>query len=306
MKIDPVVSVIIPTFNRSHLLEETLNSVLAQSFKDFEIIVVDDASTDGTQILLNKFSSLQTIVLDVNQGVSYARNRGIEVAKGRYICFLDSDDLWEPKKLEIQTQWMEEHIEFAACQTEEIWIRNGVRVNPGEKHKKYSGDIFLQSLPLCIVSPSSVMIRTNILKETGGFDTKLLACEDYDLWLRMSSKFSFGYINQNLLIKYGGHEDQLSRKYWGMDRFRVYSLSKLLSLESLSKEQTGSVLDVLIKKCEILLKGFEKREKLKEVDIYKKHLKLLKSLDKIPIGSTEKESILENLDALLLTRDLNR
>jgi glycosyltransferase involved in cell wall biosynthesis len=301
MKTDPTVSVIIPTFNRSHLLEETLNSVLAQSFKDFEIIVVDDASTDGTQSLLNKYSSLITIVLDANQGVSYARNRGIEVAKGRYICFLDSDDLWEPKKLEIQTQWMEEHIKFAACQTEEIWIRNGVRVNSGEKHKKYSGDIFLQSLPLCIVSPSSVMIRTKILKETGGFDTKLLACEDYDLWLRMSSKFSFGYINQKLLIKYGGHEDQLSRKYWGMDRFRVYSLSKLLSLECLSKEQTNSVLDVLIKKCEILLKGFEKREKFEEVDIYKKHLKLLKSLDKIPIGLAEKESIYKNLDALLLT-----
>jgi len=306
MKTDPVVSVIIPTFNRSHLLGKTLDSVLSQSFKDFEVIVVDDASTDETQSLLSRYPTLKTIVLDVNQGVSYARNRGIELAKGRYVCFLDSDDLWEPKKLEIQTQWMEEHIEFAACQTEEIWIRNGVRVNSGEKHKKYSGDIFLQSLPLCIVSPSSVMIRTKILKETGGFDTKLPACEDYDLWLRMSAKLSFGYINQKLLIKYGGHKDQLSRKYWGMDRFRVYSLSKLLSLEPLSKEQTDAVLGILIKKCEILLKGFEKREKLKEIDDYKKYLKLLKSFDKKIVGPAEQESILENLDVLLLTRDLNR
>ncbi len=299
MNADPVVSVIIPTFNRSHLLGKTLNSVLAQSFKDIEIVVIDDASTDQTQDLLSKYPSLKTIILDVNHGVSYARNRGIEISKGRYICFLDSDDLWEPKKLEIQTQWMDEHTEFAASQTEEIWIRNGVRINPREKHKKYSGDIFLQSLPLCIVSPSSVMIRTNILKEIGGFDTKLPACEDYDLWLRMSAKLSFGFINQNLLIKYGGHQDQLSRKYWGMDRFRVYSLSKLLSLEPLSKEQTDAVLGILIKKCEILLKGFEKREKFKDVDIYKKYLKLLKSLDNKPIGSAEKESILENLDALL-------
>jgi glycosyltransferase involved in cell wall biosynthesis len=299
MKKDPLVSVIIPTFNRSHLLGETLDSVLAQSFKDFEIIVVDDASTDETQSLLKKYSSLKSIVLEVNQGVSFARNSGIELAKGRYICFLDSDDVWEPKKLEIQIQWMEEHIEFVASQTEEIWIRNGVRINPREKHKKYSGDIFLQSLPLCIVSPSSVMIRTKILKETGGFDPKLQACEDYDLWVRMSSKFSFGCINQKLLIKYGGHQDQLSRKYWGMDRFRVYSLSKLLSSELLSKEQTEAVLGVLIKKCEILLKGFEKRDKLKEIDIYKKHLNLLKSLDIKPIGLSEKKSILENLDALL-------
>ncbi len=299
MKTNPLVSVIIPTFNRSHLLEKTINSVLKQTFRDFEIIIIDDGSTDNTQILLNKYSLVKLTVLSENKGVSYARNRGIELAKGNYISFLDSDDLWETKKLEVQTEWLEKHPEVAACQTDEVWIRNGVRVNPGEKHKKYSGDIFFQSLPLCIVSPSSVMIRTNILRQNGGFDTKLPACEDYDLWLRMSSKFTFGYIEQKLLIKYGGHSDQLSRKFWGMDRFRVYSLSKLLGSETLSKKQSDAVLEILVKKCEILLNGFVKRDKIKEIEIYKRHLSLIKSLAQNSIGTIEKESILNNLDALL-------
>ncbi len=295
----PIVSVIIPTFNRSHLLEKALNSVLTQTFRDFEVIVVDDASTDDTANLLGKYPTLKLIILPENKGVSYARNRGIELAKGHYICFLDSDDLWEPKKLAVQTKWMEENSEVAACQTDEVWIRNGVRVNPKDRHKKYSGDIFFQSLPLCIVSPSSVMIRSNILKQMGGFDDKLPACEDYDLWLRMSSKFAFGYIDQKLLIKYGGHSDQLSRKFWGMDRFRVYSLSKLLGKETLSKKQSDAVLEILIKKCEILINGFVKRDKIREIEIYKRHLALLKSLVEKVIEEEEKQSILKNLDDLL-------
>ncbi len=299
MKTNPLVSVIIPTFNRAHLLDKTLDSVLSQTFKDFEIIVIDDASVDGTQDLLSKYPSLKSIIFEENQGVSCARNCGIELAKGDYICFLDSDDLWEPKKLEIQTKWMEEHPEIAACQTDEIWIRNGVRVNPMEKHKKYAGDIFLNSLPLCIVSPSSVMIRAKILKKIGGFDLNLPACEDYDMWLRMSSKFKFGYIDQKLLIKYGGHADQLSRKFWGMDRFRVYSLAKLLSVETLSKTQSDAVLMMLIKKCEILIKGFEKRDKIKEVGIYQEHLNRFQSLTGCSIEPAEKKSIQGSLTELL-------
>ena len=297
---DPLVSVIIPTFNRSHYLKKTLNSVLMQSYRNFEIIVVDDASTDDTQILLSKYTSLEIVVLTKNKGVSYARNRGIQLAKGHYICFLDSDDLWKPEKLKIQTQWMEEHVDIAACQTDEVWIRNGVRINPKLKHKKYSGDIFIYSLPLCIVSPSSVMIRSNIVKEMGGFDTKLRACEDYDLWLRMASKYTFGFIDKKLLIKHGGHSDQLSKKFWGMDRFRIYSLTKVLGSEILSKEQTDALLEILIKKCKILLNGYIKRDKIKEAAIYKKHLNLLKSLVKKPINKTIKKTILENLDDLLI------
>jgi glycosyltransferase involved in cell wall biosynthesis len=300
MKTVPLVSVIIPTFNRAHLLGKTLDSVLSQTFKDFEVIVIDDASVDATQALLSKYQSLLTpVFFDNNQGVSCARNCGIELAKGRYICFLDSDDLWEPKKLEIQIKWMEEHPEIAACQTDEIWIRNGVRVNPMDKHKKYAGDIFLNSLPLCIVSPSSVMIRAETLKQVGGFDPNLPACEDYDMWLRMSSKYEFGYIDQKLLIKYGGHADQLSRKFWGMDRFRVYSLAKLLSSATLSKNQSDAVLMMLIKKCEILIKGFEKRAKIKEVGIYKEHLCRFQSLTGSSIESSEKKSIQGSLTDLL-------
>jgi glycosyltransferase involved in cell wall biosynthesis len=300
MQANPFVSVIIPTFNRAYCLGKTLDSVLSQSFTDFEVIVIDDGSTDDTKEVVNNYSSVNYFLLDKNEGVSFARNYGIDKARGKYICFLDSDDLWEVKKLEVQVQWMNLRTEIAACHTGEIWIRKGVRVNPMDKHKKPSGDIFLDCLPACVVSPSSVMINSKVLRYIGCFDTKLPACEDYDLWLRMSSVFTFGLINQKLLVKYGGHSDQLSRKYWGMDRFRVYSLSKLLTTEFFSVQRSDAVLRMLIGKCEILLKGFLKREKQTEVDIYQKHIKTFKSLLGRPIDSVIKKSIRNDLDDFLI------
>ena len=156
-----LVSVIIPSFNRAYCLSECIRSVLGQS--GLELIVVNDGSTDNTDKVLKSFSDIRVINLFNNHGVSYARNQGIEQAKGSLICFLDSDDLWEKGKLEAQVKWMQGHPECQAVYTDEIWLRNGVRVNPMFKHQKYSGDIFKQCLPLCIVSPSSVMLRKTLL-----------------------------------------------------------------------------------------------------------------------------------------------
>ena len=262
-----LVSVIIPTFNRAYYLKDCIHSVLAQS--GFELIVVNVGSTDETDKVLERFSNVRVIHLKKNQGVSYARNRGIEQAKGSLICFLDSDDLWEIGKLEAQVKWMRGHPECQAIYTDEIWIRNGIRVNPMFKHQKYSGDIFKQCLALCIVSPSSVMLRKSLLDEVGGFDESMPVCEDYDLWLRIAVRYPFKFLNDKLIIKRGGHKDQLSRKYWGMDRWRVYALKKLLRSDDLNPEQREWVKEMMIEKSGILIKGFEKRGKNEEADIYK-------------------------------------
>ena len=265
---NPAVSVIIPAFNRAWCLRETLQSVLDQTFRNFEIIAVDDGSTDGTAALLRQFSQVRVHRWEDNRGVSAARNRGIAMARGEWICFLDSDDRWVENKLQVQVDWMQAHPECPACYTDEIWIRNGVRVNPKNKHRKYSGDIFRQCLPLCIISPSSIMMRASVLEAIGGFDTDLAACEDYDLWLRLASRYPVEFIPEKLIIKTGGHADQLSQKFRGMDRFRVYALEKILKQNTLSPQQRAWVLEALIENCSILHTGYNNRGKHEEARLY--------------------------------------
>ena len=267
---NPAVSIIIPAFNRAWCLGETLQSVLGQTFKNFEVIIVDDGSTDGTSDLLRQFPQVRVHRWQDNRGVSAARNRGIEMARGEWICFLDSDDQWVKNKLQVQVDWMQAHPQCLVCYTDEIWIRKGVRVNPKNKHRKYSGDIFRQCLPLCIISPSSIMMRASVLETIGGFDTDLAACEDYDLWLRLASRYSVDFIPDKLIIKTGGHADQLSQKFRGMDRFRVYALEKILRQDTLSTQQRAWVLEALIENCSILNIGYNNRGKHEEARLYEK------------------------------------
>ena len=257
----PTVSVVVPTYNRAYRLGETLRSVLNQTYQDFETIVVDDGSTDDTSKVMQSFPEVQYVFLKENHGVSKARNEGLTRAKGRYICFLDSDDLWDEKKLQTQVEWMEKNVDYQVCYTDEIWVRKGVRVNPMKRHQKYSGDIFRHCLSLCIVSPSSAMLRAELFDQIGNFDESLPACEDYDLWLRIAIKYAFHFIEKPLIIKQGGHADQLSCKYWGMDRFRVAALEKLLGRNLLEGERLQLTRSVLVEKCSVLIQGFVKRGK---------------------------------------------
>jgi glycosyltransferase involved in cell wall biosynthesis len=265
----PKVSVIVPTYNRADWLKKTLSSVERQTFKDFELIVVDDGSVDHTSEVIQSFPDAKYLAMKKNSGVSNARNIGLNYAKGQFICFLDSDDLWDEKKLETQLFWMENNEDSKVCYTNEIWIRNGVRVNPMKKHRKFTGDIFRYCLALCIVSPSSVMLRKVLFNEIGNFDESLPACEDYDLWLRIAVKYSFHFIDEPLIIKRGGHPDQLSRKYWGMDRFRIVALKKLLDHNSLDKEKLKLTRATLVEKCSILIQGFAKRGQKKDELFYR-------------------------------------
>lgn len=268
-KSGPRVSVIIPTYNRGYCLGESIRSVIDQSYTDFELIVMDDGSTDNTSQVVSKFPDVLLHRLQKNSGVSAARNLGIRQARGEFICFLDSDDLWKKNKLQVQAGWMEAHPDCCISYTGEVWIRRGVRVNPLNKHRKYSGDIFEQCLPLCIVSPSSVMMRSSLLSRTGGFDETMPVCEDYDLWLRVAAQAPFHFIEEKLIVKRGGHADQLSRKYWGMDRFRVYALLKLLQRPGLEKDRFQLTIRALVDKCGILVKGYSKRGKTEEVEYYR-------------------------------------
>ncbi len=298
--IKPVLTIIIPTYNRADFLKESIESVLSQTFTDFELIVVDDGSTDHTGEMMRQFPEIQYVPCPVNSGVSHARNLGIGMARGRYSCFLDSDDLWVKNKLEAQIRWMEAHANCQVCYTDEIWIRKGVRVNPMNKHRKYSGDIFAQALPLCIVSPSSVLMRSTLFDEVGTFDEAMEVCEDYDLWLRISLKYPVHFIEEKLIVKRGGHEDQLSAKYWGMDRFRVYSLEKLLREPSLRGKKRGLVLETLIEKCGILIKGFSKRGKAKEAEHYRELVNRYSQDEHIagPQGNEEQDALkIPGLDA---------
>jgi GT2 family glycosyltransferase len=254
----PRVSVVIPSFNRWPLLAEAVNSVLAQSYRDFEVIVVDDGSTDATASQLAKLGSGLKLLVTERRGVSAARNLGVSQSRGQYIAFLDSDDLWLRRKLEKQTRFMDEHPEFHICQTDEIWIRNGVRVNPRAIHQKTSGDVFKRSLELCLVSPSAVMMTKALFDRTGGFDEAFPVCEDYDLWLRISAQHQVALIPDRLTIKRGGHTDQLSRSVWGMDRYRVLALQKLLR-SNLDRTQQAAALKMLRQKAAIVAAGARKR-----------------------------------------------
>jgi len=242
------------------MLKEAIDSVLAQDFEDLELIVVDDGSNDGTLEEMKKYGGgVKFLRQPHNKGVSAARNRGILHAKGKYVAFLDSDDLWVKGKLKAQVAFLDDNPHYALCYTDEIWIRKGKRVNPMVKHAKYSGWIFEKCLPLCIISPSSAMMRKTLFKRVGLFDEALPVCEDYDFWLRVSVRFPIFFINRKLIIKRGGHPDQLSQRSWGNDRYRVIALEKLLSEPSIGPEERKMVLEEMRKKSQILYKGFLKR-----------------------------------------------
>jgi len=263
----PVVSVVIPTYNRWPMIREAVESVLGQGYRSFEVIVVDDGSTDDTTERLEKYGSRVRVLSRQKSGVAAARNYGASIAKGRYVAFLDSDDLWLPQKLETQTMFMEQHPEVKICQTEEIWIRRGLRVNPRLKHAKPSGDIFRRSLELCLVSPSAVMMTKDLFDQFGGFDESFPVCEDYDLWLRIAVGHLIPLIFRPLVVKRGGHGDQLSHSLWGMDRYRVQSLRNLLR-SGLVGEKRNWTLETLYRKIVILSQGARKRGKQDEAVAY--------------------------------------
>lgn len=262
------VAVVIPTYNRAHLLERAIGSVLEQSRPADEIVVIDDGSTDETSRLVGEKFPTVRYLNQPNRGVSAARNLGISETESEWIAFLDSDDEWLADKLKNQLDQLANQDTAQVCHTEEIWVRNGKRVNAMKKHAKKGGWIFHDCLPLCAMSPSSIMINRSVFNSVGLFDESLPACEDYDLWLRICSRYPVLFIEQPQIVKYGGHEDQLSRKFWGMDRFRISALKKVIDAGTLNPDDHNAACDMLVKKAGIYLHGLRKREKEEEARQY--------------------------------------
>ena len=271
---DYKVSVIIPTLNRINTLQRAIDSVIAQSFKSIEIIVVDNGSSDGSVNMLKKYYPTVKLIHEHKSGVSASRNKGIKYAKSPWIAFLDSDDAWDQKKLEKQINLLHNsHDKYRLIHTNEIWIRNGKQINQMKKHQKFGGYIFNQCLSLCCISPSSVLIDRSIFDDMGLFNENLPVCEDYDMWLRICSKEEVLFIDEKLTFKYGGHKDQLSKSYWGMDRFRVNSIENLILNYDLNTDQKNKSMATLIKKLKIIINGAKKRNNSSVINEYTKKLK---------------------------------
>jgi glycosyltransferase involved in cell wall biosynthesis len=268
------ISVVIPTHDRAQLLTRALESVLAQTLQPQEIIVVDDGSRDHTRRLLkNRFPKCRYLY-QPNRGVSSARNLGIEAARCDWIALLDSDDEWLPGKLAAQSRRLASEPRTRLCHTEEIWIRNGRRVNPMKKHAKSGGWIFQNCLPLCVISPSAALIHRSLFAEVGLFDEALPACEDYDLWLRVCANNPVAFVETPQLIKYGGHPDQLSHRHWGMDRFRLKALEKIIRSGTIQGETLAAAVSTLTAKAEILAQGAEKRGRIEQARLYREKQQL--------------------------------
>lgn len=276
-----MVSAIIVTHNRAAFLAEAIDSVLAQTYfqnnpADWELIVVDDGSTDHTPDLVagyqQGFTQVRYVRLD-HGGVSRARNQGLKLAAGEFIAFLDSDDLWHKDKVQVQLSYLKAFPEARFCLTEEVWIRKGRRVNQRHRHQKYSGRVLDKVLPLCLLSLSSAMFRRQLFEEIGEFDESLPVCEDYDLGLRIALRYPYHFLPVPLIVKRGGHPDQLSKKYWGMDRWRVQALEKALALAP-GEEDRLLIRAEIVKKCRVLVAGFLKRGAQEEADYYQKKIQI--------------------------------
>ena len=281
MKIeDYKISIVIPTFNRIGSLPRALDSALNQTYQPSEIIVVDNGSSDGTTKLLRERYPSIRLLIEKKLGVSAARNKGIRHSKFQWIALLDSDDAWDKTKLEKQKNALassQDH--FRLVHTDEIWIRNGNKFNQMKKHQKFGGDIFNNCLSLCCISPSSVLINKNIFKEVGYFDESLPVCEDYDLWLKICSQEKILFINQKLTLKYGGHKDQLSKTYWGMDRFRIKSLENLILNYKLKPDQKINAIKTIVKKLKIIVNGAYKRNNSSIINKYEEKLFYWKNIN---------------------------
>ena len=268
------ISVVIPTFNRLIYLERAIKSVLNQTISVNEIIIVDDGSDDGTSEFIHSNYPNLKYIFQSNSGVSAARNTGIKAASSNWIAFLDSDDAWVTNKIQKQITELELNPEMNFCHSNEIWIRNGKEIKQKNTHKKFGGFIFDKCLDKCRISPSTVICRKSLLIKLNGFDEDLAICEDYDLWLRITSDNPVIYIEKPLIIKYGGHQDQLSRNSEGIESYHIKSLEKLLK-QDFPSEHRIAMENMLINKLKIYANGAKKRGR---VNIYNKFIKRIDEL----------------------------
>ena len=265
----PKFSVIIPTHNRRYFLDVAVESVLKQTYMDMEIIVVDDGSNDGTYEMISDHSDKRVrYIRQENRGVSAARNTGIRQSHGEYLAFLDSDDRWLSRKLSAINHAINENPGYMIYHTREKWYRNGIHLNHRKIHLKRGGDIFEYCLRICGISVSTAVVQKELFDSIGLFDESLEVCEDYDFWIRACARHHVYLLDRVLTEKEGGHPDQLSSRYWGMDRFRIKAITGLMESGMLDQDQYVTALRELRRKCRIYAQGCHKRNKDDEANKY--------------------------------------
>lgn len=266
IKTNPLlVSVIIPTYNRLEFLKEAVSSVREQTYRTWELIVIDDGSTDGTRSWL-KDSRIKHVVIPHCGMPGHVRNIGVREARSDYVAFLDSDDLWKEQKLEEQIRFLEMNPSLPLCHTREIWLRGKKTVSQaGQKHSR-SGDIFSDSLRKCIIGPSTVLMRKHAFFDAGSFDPDLEIAEDYDLWLRLTARHLVGYLDMPLVVKRAGHPGQLSEKYGQIEVFRIRALRKNIDTGWLMGDKNRMARTELARKCRIYAEGCRKRGRSAEAE----------------------------------------
>ncbi|KAA0257684.1 glycosyltransferase family 2 protein [Deferribacter autotrophicus] len=263
-----MVSVIIPVHNRITVLKDAIESVLCQTFKNFEIIIVDDGSTTDIATALKPYLNLiKYIRFEKNRGVSAARNEGIRLSKGEYIAFLDSDDIWLPFKLEKQISFMTQN-GFEVCHTDEFWYKKGVFINQGEKHKKFGGKILTKILDHCRISPSSFIAKKEVFYKSGIFNESLPIAEDYDLWLRIALFYRIGFLNLKTIVKRFFLNDHLSHSVKNIEYYRLLALRKFYSKYKthFNHEEKLKIIQMINRKEKIVASGLSKKT-LKETNI---------------------------------------
>ncbi len=296
---------VITACRRENLLRRALLSVVSQTLPASQILITDDGgSAKRIGALTERFwkeNHQQTarlpapvVLANDGHGISAARNTAIRLADFEWIAFLDDDDEWLPDKNFSQARALTMPTEHGAiksiknikndtgqstgkhtyrlCHTNEAWLRNGSPLNQLAKHRKSGGQIYERCLSMCRVSPSSVFLHRTLFKDYGLFDEKLPVCEDYDMWLRICAYEEVLYLPAPLVIKHGGHANQLSRKYWGIDRFRMRALAKMMQDRRLPADKRNATRQMLIEKIGILANGAQKRGKLRAYKFYKNRL----------------------------------
>ena len=257
------ISVIIPTFNRADFILKTIKSIQKQTIQPDEIIVIDDGSTDDTKNLISNLNI--KYIYQNNQGVSLARNRGIKEVKNNWVAFCDSDDIWHKNKLEEQINFHKQNPNILISHTCEIWKYNDKIIKQKKYQQKPSGFCFQDNLKICKIGASTVLLHRQILDDVGIFDKDLVACEDYDLWLRILLKYELGLVKKKLITKIAGHEGQLSFETPMMDTLRIKALYK-----HINSKYSKDVKEELNRKIQILLKGARKYNNKEIIETYSK------------------------------------
>lgn len=252
MKTQPLLSAIIPNYNYAHYLPLAINSVLAQSYKEVEIIVVDDGSKDDSRSIVRTYGERVRLIEQKNQGVAVARNRGVAESLGEFIAFLDADDLWLPTKLERQMQrfFDEPELGLVHCGVEEIDEEgNPLLVRLDGLEGWVAKELLLLQRPVILGGGSGLMISRKTFEEVGGFDERLSTSADWDFFYRVAARYRVGFVPE-VLIHYRVHKSNMHSNVKLMEHDMLLAYSKAFSvsgpeLERLRRQSLGNLHMVL-------------------------------------------------------------